>query len=138
MNTQSIFSIKQEEKYYLLKVTINKLDVSNSLDIKQIILELKEKNLKNLIINLKEVKYIDSSGLSAILVAHKVCNEKNGIMVLCGVNEHVMKLIKISQLDRVLDILPTEEEAIDAVFMKELERELEDEDGLANNDEQTK
>lgn len=138
MNTQSIFSIKQEEKYYLLKVTINKLDVSNSLEIKQIILELKEKNLKNLIINLKEVKYIDSSGLSAILVAHKVCNEKNGIMVLCGVNEHVMKLIKISQLDRVLDILPTEEEAIDAVFMKELERELEDEDGLANNDEQTK
>lgn len=128
MVTQSIFEIREAEKYFLLKILANKLDASNALEIKQAVLGLKDKNVKNLIINLNDVKYIDSSGLSAILVAHKVCTEAQGIMVLCGVSEHVLKLIKISQLDKVLDILPTEEEAIDAVFMKELEKEFGAED----------
>lgn len=128
MVTQSVFEIREAEKYFLLKILANKLDASNALEIKQAVLGLKDKNVKNLIINLNDVKYIDSSGLSAILVAHKVCTEAQGIMVLCGVSEHVLKLIKISQLDKVLDILPTEEEAVDAVFMKELEKEFGAED----------
>ncbi|WP_448529980.1 STAS domain-containing protein [Raineya sp.] len=128
MVTQSVFEIREAEKHFLLKILANKLDASNALEIKQAVLGLKDKNVKNLIINLNDVKYIDSSGLSAILVAHKVCTEAQGIMVLCGVSEHVLKLIKISQLDKVLDILPTEEEAIDAVFMKELEKEFGAED----------
>ncbi|MCM8820211.1 MAG: STAS domain-containing protein [Candidatus Omnitrophica bacterium] len=122
--TRAIFEIKEAEKYFLLKILVNKLDASNSLNIKQTVLGLRDKNVKNLIINLNEVKYIDSSGLSAILLAHKICTEAQGIMILCGISEHVLKLIKISQLDKVLDILPTEEEAIDAVFMKELEKEF--------------
>lgn len=128
MVTQSIFEIREAEKYYLLKILVNKLDASNALEIKQAVLGLKDKNIKNLIINLNNVKYIDSSGLSTILVAHKVCTEVQGIMVLCGVSEYVLKLIKISQLDKVLNILPTEEEAVDAVFMKELEKEFGAED----------
>ncbi len=43
---------------------------------------------------------------------------------MAGVTDHVMKLIKISQLDSVLDIMPTVQEAIDAVFINELENDL--------------
>jgi hypothetical protein len=39
-----------------------------------------------------------------------------------------MKLIKISQLDSVLDILPTVQEAVDSVFLSALESELGNED----------
>jgi anti-anti-sigma factor len=124
-----LFELKKEEKYFLLKLLVAKIDASNALELKQTFLGLKEdKSTANLILNLSEVKYIDSSGLSAILVANKVCTEADGIMILCGVSEHVMKLVKISQLDKILDILPTEEEAIDAVFMKELEKEFGSED----------
>lgn len=125
----NLFELKKEEKYSLLKILVAKIDASNALELKQIFLSFKEKSdTKNLVLNLTEVKYIDSSGLSAILVANKVCTEANGIMILCGVSEHVMKLVKISQLDKILDILPTEEEAVDAVFMKELEKEFGTED----------
>jgi len=124
-----LFELKKEEKYFLLKLLVAKIDASNALELKQTFLGLKEdKSTANLILNLSEVKYIDSSGLSAILVANKVCTEADGIMILCGVSEHVMKLVKISQLDKILDILPTEEEAVDAVFMKELEKEFGSED----------
>lgn len=127
--SNTLFELKKEEKYVLLKLLAAKIDASNALELKQIFLGFKEnRSAKNLILNLSGVKYIDSSGLSAVLVANKVCTEAGGIMILCGVSEHVMKLVKISQLDKILDILPTEEEAVDAVFMKELEKEFGAED----------
>jgi len=127
--SNNLFKLKKEEKYILLKILVSKIDASNSLEFKQTFLSFREQNIpKNLILSLSEVKYIDSSGLSAILVANKVCTEAGGIMILCGVSEHVMKLVKISQLDKILDILPTEEEAVDAVLMKELEKEFGAED----------
>jgi hypothetical protein len=43
-------------------------------------------------------------------------------------NDHVLKLIKISQLNNVLNLLPTVEEAIDAVFLKEIESDLQEGD----------
>ena len=44
-----------------------------------------------------------------------------------GVSDHAMKLITISQLDKVLTILPTVEEAVDAIFMAELTKGFENE-----------
>ena len=48
--------------------------------------------------------------------------------MLSSNSDHVMNLIKISQLDGVLNILPTVEEAIDAVLMAEIEDDLKSED----------
>jgi anti-sigma B factor antagonist len=47
---------------------------------------------------------------------------------LAALSEHTIKLIKISQLDSVLNILTTIEEAIDAAFMHEIEKDLKDDD----------
>ena len=77
-----------------------------------------------MVLDINGVKYMDSSGLSTLLIANRLCADESGMFVLVGAEEHVMKLIKISQLDKVLNILPTVEEGIDAVFMNELEQDL--------------
>ncbi|MDH5383025.1 MAG: anti-anti-sigma factor, partial [Cyclobacteriaceae bacterium] len=64
------------------------------------------------------------SGLSAMLVGNRILQEDNGLFILANLSEHTSKLIKISQLDSVLNILPTVEEAIDAIFMHEIENDL--------------
>ena len=70
------------------------------------------------------VKYVDSSGLSAILTADRLWKQL-GTFILTGVSHPaVVKLIEISQLNDVLTIIPTAQEAIDYVFMEDLEREL--------------
>ncbi len=51
-----------------------------------------------------------------------------GIFILSALSDHTMKLIKISQLDSVLNIFPTVEESIDAVFMHEIEKDMKDEE----------
>jgi anti-anti-sigma factor len=118
------FSIEKQEKYVLIGVKEGKLDATISPDLKAELVKLNAEGHRNLILDLTLVKYIDSSGLSAILVANRLCQDINGVLVLAGVSEHVMKLIKISQLNNILEILPTVAEAIDSVFMTELEKDF--------------
>jgi hypothetical protein len=54
--------------------------------------------------------------------------EDGGIFVLTHLSDHTTKLIKISQLDSVLNILPTVEEGIDSVFMHEMEKDMKSEE----------
>ena len=121
------FTTDKQEKYALVKVLEGKLDATVSPVLKAELVQLNASGNNNLILDLSAVKYIDSSGLSAILVANRLCQDVQGVLVLTGVNDHVMKLIKISQLNTILEILPTVPEAIDAVFMKELEKDFDSE-----------
>ncbi len=122
------YSIDKQEKYIILKLDEAKLDATLSPELKSTFVAMNAEGVRNMIVNLSEVKYVDSSGLSAILIANRLCNDQNGTLVLIGVTEHVLKLIKISQLEKVLNILLTEEEAIDLVLMNEVEQDLRSEE----------
>ena len=119
------FTIDKQEKYTSIKVHVEKLDTTVAPALKSELVMLNAHGAKNLIIGLEETRYCDSSGLSAILVANRLCKNVNGIFVLTGLQESVNKLISISQLDTILNITPTAKEAIDFVFMTELEKDLE-------------
>ena len=80
--------------------------------------------MRNIILDLSAVKYSDSSGLSSLLVGHRLCKNSEGSFIITGLNENITRLITISQLENVLSIVPTVEEAIDIVFMEEIEKEL--------------
>ena len=119
------FTIDKQEKYTTIKVHVEKLDTTVAPALKSELVMLNAHGAKNLIIDLEETRYCDSSGLSAILVANRLCKNVNGIFVLTGLQESVNKLISISQLDTILNITPTSKEAVDFVFMTELEKDLE-------------
>lgn len=123
------YTIDKQEKYSLLRLHEEKLDSSVAPSLKSELITLHAEGVRNIILDLSEVKYTDSSGLSALLVGNRIVQEDGGIFVLCSLSDHTMKLIKISQLDSVLNILPKVEEAIDAVFMHEIEKDLKDSDG---------
>lgn len=122
------YSIDKQEKYTLLRLNEEKLDSSIAPQLKSEMVTLHAEGVRNIILDLSEVKYTDSSGLSALLVGNRILQEDNGIFVLARLSDHTLKLIKISQLDSVLNILPTVEEGIDAVFMHEIEKDMKDED----------
>jgi anti-sigma B factor antagonist len=122
------YSVDKQEKYTLLRLNEEKLDSSIAPQLKSEMVTLHAEGVRNIILDLSEVKYTDSSGLSALLVGNRILQEDNGIFILARLSEHTMKLIKISQLDSVLNILPTVEEGIDAVFMHEIEKDMKEED----------
>lgn len=112
------------DKVVVIRTKVEKLDAIHAPELKSEIVLLNKSGHRNMIMDLSETRYIDSSGLSAILVANRVCRDSNGSFVLCGLQDAVRKLISISQLDSVLKITPTRSEAVDLVYMDEVEREL--------------
>ncbi|HSZ26029.1 MAG TPA: STAS domain-containing protein [Cytophagaceae bacterium] len=123
------YSIEKSEKHTLFQLNEEKLTSIVAPELKSELVKLNAEGVKNIILDLSAVKYTDSSGLSSILVGNRLCENEKGLFVIASPTEHVLKLIKISQLDSVLTILPTVEESIDAVFMNELEQNLKQEGG---------
>lgn len=122
------YTADKKEQYVILKLNEEKLDTSIAPELKSEFVTLQAEGFVHVIMNLSDVKYSDSSGLSALLVGNRLFGE-SGSFVLCNVQEHVRKLIDISQLDKVMDILPTEEEAVDAVLLNDIEKNLKEEGG---------
>jgi anti-sigma B factor antagonist len=120
------YTIDKQEKYTLLRLHEEKMDSSIAPNLKSEMVTLHAEGARNIILDLTEVKYTDSSGLSALLVGNRIFQEEGGIFVLACLSDHTTKLIRISQLDSVLNILPSVEEAIDAVFMHEIEKDMKD------------
>ena len=106
-------SITTEKKnnFSLLKINKEKLDSTLSPDLKAEFVELNKNGEKNILVDLSQVKYCDSSGLSALLIGNRLCNEKKGKLVLNSLQDMVKKMIEISQLDKVLKIAKSIDEA---------------------------
>ena len=118
------YTLEKNDKYTLFQLHEEKLTSLVAPDLKTELVKLNAEGTSNIILDLGDVKYTDSSGLSSILVGNRVCQNDNGTFVLARLSDHVNKLIQISQLDTILNITPTVEEAIDLVFMNSLENDL--------------
>jgi anti-anti-sigma factor len=122
------FEIEKKDNYALVKVKVDKLDSKVSPSLKSELVVLNADEFANIIMDLSETRYCDSSGLSSILVANRLCKNAGGTFVLSGLQRSVSKLISISQLDTILNITPTLEEAVDFLAMESVEKNLGAED----------
>jgi anti-sigma B factor antagonist len=105
------FETKNNGKATILKIHERKLDAAISPELKGEFLVLCKRQ-KELVIDLSDVEFCDSSGLSALLIAERKMRENGGIVKLVGVQKKVLSLIKISHLDRAFQIYNTVAKAI--------------------------
>lgn len=98
------FQVVEQNKYSVITSEVDKLNASNAPELKSELLNLNKNSVNNIIIDLSNTSYCDSSGLSAILSANRLCKNSGGKFVLCGLQPNVQKMIEISQLNRVLNI----------------------------------
>lgn len=117
------FEIQKFDNYTLIKVLEEKLDTHIAPTIKSELVLIAGNGEKNIIIDLSASRYCDSSGLSAILVANRLCKNAKGVFVLTGLQTAVERLISISQLDTVLNITENVERAVEFINKKEKEPE---------------
>jgi anti-sigma B factor antagonist len=115
------FNVEKSNRYSLIRIQADKLDTLVAPALKSELVMLNSDGTRNLIIDLSETRYCDSSGLSAILVANRLCKNANGVLVLTGLQETVKKLISISQLDSILIITESLPHAIDRVVAEDVE-----------------
>jgi anti-anti-sigma factor len=105
------FETLKNDKFTLIELKVDKLDNTISPLLKSHLVVLNAEGVKNIIINMQDTKYCDSSGLSAILVANRLCKNSGGVFVLSNIQDSIKKLIAISQLDSILNITSTIKQA---------------------------
>jgi anti-anti-sigma factor len=106
------FKVEQQPNYTTIRVLQEKLDTHIAPSLKSELVLISGNGEKNVILDLSKCRYCDSSGLSSILVANRLCKNAGGLFVLTGLNDAVERLITISQLDTVLNITPSIETAV--------------------------
>jgi anti-sigma B factor antagonist len=114
-NTQMDFTVDQENGTAVVQVNVVKLNAGNASGLKAELVLLNKNSVNNIVIDMTKAKYCDSSGLSAILVANRLCKDTNGKFVLCGLQENVQKLIEIAQLDKVLTLASDKSDALSKI-----------------------
>jgi anti-sigma B factor antagonist len=120
------FRIEKLEHCNAITVEASKLNSAISPELKNhfnTAIEKGESN--NLLLDISNCEYCDSSGLSAILVGHRAAKKSNGLFVVAGAKEMVSKLINLSKLDTILSLTPTAPEALDLIMMHEIEKGFE-------------
>ncbi|WP_163717922.1 STAS domain-containing protein [Mangrovibacterium lignilyticum] len=111
------FQVTKKADHSVIKVLSSKLDTNNAPDLKSELVVLGNENVKNIILDVSECQYIDSSGLSSILVANRLCEDAIGTFILCGLQPDVEHLIRLSMLHTVLLITKSVDEA-EALLVK--------------------
>ncbi len=86
------------------------LDLNNSKTVQNMLLDLcKQIKGKTLVINMQEVPYIDSSGISVLMLTYKEVYDAGGELCLWNVVDHVHEILKLTHVDKIFKICSDQE-----------------------------
>jgi anti-sigma B factor antagonist len=72
-----------------------------------------EEDKRRLILDFEKVQYLSSQAIGIVLTLNKKLTAlKNSKFILCGVGPKLLELLKITRLDRILTVKPTQREAV--------------------------
>ena len=109
-------TISREERNDLLILHIEgEIDVYNAYELRNEINQAIEKKYFDLIIDLKNVSYIDSSGLGVLVSGVKSLMNNQGSLKLVDLNEKIRSLTKLTGLEKFFEIYDNIDEAIASV-----------------------
>ncbi|MDF5718852.1 MAG: STAS domain-containing protein [Rhizonema sp. NSF051] len=96
------------------------LDSTQSQNFREKITEIieGEKITKIVLVDFKNVTFMDSSGLGALVLAFKALKSVDRKLVVCSINEQVRILFELTGMDKVFEIFPNEEEFHKIVISK--------------------
>ena len=105
-------SERLKEGYTILDLT-GDIDLANSPMLRKALLgEVKEKKTPKVFLNLKAVRYIDSSGIATLVEGLKATRETGTRLILYGLSTSVREVMQLSRLQKLFEIFDTEEQAL--------------------------
>jgi anti-sigma B factor antagonist len=109
------FSVTVEDLVTIFHLHEPRLDTNNASRVKTEFLMLCQGEIDVLIIDLEEIEFCDSSGLSAILLAERLMRERDKEVVLVDPLGKVSALMNITKLTSIIPVFASMEEAKNAL-----------------------
>ena len=109
------FEVSFEENACVIRVT-GDIDITTAERLRSRLLELADAGHVNQVLSLEGDVFLDSAGLGAVVSIRRRLQVLGGALVLACSNELVLRLLRLTSLDKVVAIHPTAEEALDREF----------------------
>ena len=89
------------------------IDLSTSPELRKVLLqEMRELKTPRVVLNLINVRYVDSSGVATLLEGLKASRDLKSRFIMYGLNAKVTQVLQLSKLLNVFEICENEEEAL--------------------------
>ena len=106
-----ILNTKKEDKY-LIVYPKGRLDLAISSQVEDELNNLVSSGHSHIILNMKDVEYMSSSGFRACISVLRKLKVVNGSLKICNVQPDVNRIFEVIELDSLFDVYKTEEEAL--------------------------
>jgi anti-anti-sigma factor len=118
--------IDTREKFHVIKIHESVLAANMTEKMDKVVLPLLDDNVKNVIINMTDIKNIEVAAADHILHLQHTFYDMQASFVVCELQGDVKKSLDSRGLLESLNYAPTESEAMDIVQMEEIEREFDE------------
>ncbi|MEZ4714220.1 MAG: STAS domain-containing protein [Caldilineaceae bacterium] len=89
-----------------------RVDITNSRALKHKLTQISGQHPTNVVVNLANVSFMDSSGLAVLVQSMRRCREYGGDLLLCNPQKPVRMIFELTRLDKAIQIFDTEREAV--------------------------
>jgi anti-sigma B factor antagonist len=91
------------------------IDLFTAPELKQVLAESIEAGRIRIIVDLTDTTFLDSTALGVLIGAVKRLRSRDGALAIVNIDDNIAKTFEITGLDQIFTIVPTRDEAIDAV-----------------------
>ena len=106
------FKINSEEKENIGVITVDgEVDMFTSPNLREKLIPFFEKNVKGVIVDLKGVSFMDSSGIATMVEGLQWSKKNKRDFILTGLGKTVMNALSLTKLETVFTIKPDSEQA---------------------------
>jgi anti-sigma B factor antagonist len=107
-------SARRHDKTTIFDVS-GDIDFANSPEVRQSVLrEIREIRTSRVVVNLTQVRYIDSSGVASLIEGLKAARDLGSRFILIGLSTSAREVLQLSRLTKVFEIYDNEEQALAA------------------------
>ena len=106
------YSVSEQDDIIIISLTGKIMGGPEATEINEEFNQLIDDKKLKVVIDLKEVEWMNSSGLGILIDAVTVLKNNNGALRLVNVSDRIVNLLKITKLDTVFDLRDSLEEAI--------------------------
>ncbi|MBC8156439.1 MAG: anti-anti-sigma factor [Bacteroidetes bacterium] len=121
------YSIEKNEQYALIRLNESDFDGEVAPTFDTLSRTLFREGYSNIIVDMDVTQTIDDDAITVVRKINRQCTSEDGLMIVVTKNEEIIDELDLSNIPD-LTILPTVEEAVDAVFMNDLENDFRNED----------
>ncbi len=104
-------SFREAGGYKIIEVT-GEVDLYNVSELKKALFSITDGNYKSVVVDMKNVNYMDSSGIGALVAGQKKMKAHAGNFAIMNLHEDVLNILKLATLDRFFKIYDTEEDLV--------------------------